>query len=110
MIAFDETKKIIPELVKQGIGPDKKKIYFVDGNLADYDKDFPKGTLTGVKGTLPGVVADDELQGPPADGGPEARPSSPTHPSPTTRRSSLPWPPRPPVTTAVRPSPRRCRR
>jgi ABC-type branched-subunit amino acid transport system substrate-binding protein len=62
VIAFDETKKIIPELVKQGIGPDKKKIYFVDGNLAGYDKDFPKGTLTGVKGTLPGVVANDDFK------------------------------------------------
>jgi ABC-type branched-subunit amino acid transport system substrate-binding protein len=62
VIAFDETKKIIPELVKQGIGPNKKKIYFVDGNLAGYDKDFPKGTLTGVKGTLPGVVADDTFK------------------------------------------------
>lgn len=62
VIAFDETKKIIPELVKQGIGPNHKKIYFVDGNLAGYDKDFPKGTLTGVKGTLPGVVAGDEFK------------------------------------------------
>jgi ABC-type branched-subunit amino acid transport system substrate-binding protein len=62
VIAFDETKKIIPELIKQGIGPDTKKIYFVDGNLANYTKDFPKGTLTGVKGTLPGVVADDSFQ------------------------------------------------
>ena len=62
VIAFDETKKIIPELVKQGIGPDKKKIYFVDGNLANYDKDFPAGTLKGVKGTLPGVVADDSFK------------------------------------------------
>lgn len=62
VIAFDETKKIIPELVKQGIGPANKKIYFVDGNLAGYDKDFPKGTLTGVKGTLPGVVADDSFK------------------------------------------------
>ncbi len=62
VIAFDETKKIIPELVKQGIGPANKKIYFVDGNLANYDKDFPKGTLTGVKGTLPGVVADDSFK------------------------------------------------
>ncbi len=62
VIAFEETKKIIPELVKQGIGPDKKKIYFVDGNLANYDKDFPKGTLDGVKGTLPGVVAGDEFK------------------------------------------------
>jgi branched-chain amino acid transport system substrate-binding protein len=62
VIAFDETKKIIPELVKQGIGPSTKKIYFVDGNLANYDKDFPKGTLDGVKGTLPGVVADDSFK------------------------------------------------
>ena len=62
VIAFDETKKIIPELVKQGIGPANKKIYFVDGNLANYDKDFPKGTLDGVKGTLPGVVADDTFK------------------------------------------------
>ena len=62
VIAFDETKKIIPEMVKQGIGPANKKIYFVDGNLANYDKDFPKGTLEGVKGTLPGVVAGDEFK------------------------------------------------
>lgn len=62
VIAFDETKKIIPELVKQGIGPDTKKIYFVDGNLANYDKDFDKGTLEGVKGTLPGVQAEDEFK------------------------------------------------
>ena len=62
VIAFDETKKIIPEMVKQGIGPDTKKIYFVDGNLAGYEKDFPKGTLDGVKGTLPGVAASDEFK------------------------------------------------
>lgn len=62
VIAFDETKKIIPEMVKQGIGPSKKKIYFVDGNLANYDKDFPKGTLNGTKGTLPGVVAGEEFK------------------------------------------------
>jgi len=63
VIAFDETKKIIPELVKQGIGPANKKIYFVDGNVgADYSKDFPKGTLKGVKGTNPGVVANDAFK------------------------------------------------
>jgi branched-chain amino acid transport system substrate-binding protein len=62
VISFDESKKIIPELVKQGIGPDTKKIYFVDGNLADYSKDFDKGTLQGVKGTLPGVAATDEFK------------------------------------------------
>jgi branched-chain amino acid transport system substrate-binding protein len=55
LISFDEAKKIVPEMVKQGI--DMKKVYFVDGNLADYTKDFPKGTLDGAKGTQPGVVA-----------------------------------------------------
>jgi branched-chain amino acid transport system substrate-binding protein len=55
LISFDEAKKIVPEMVKQGI--DMKKVYFVDGNLADYSKDFAKGTLDGAKGTLPGVVA-----------------------------------------------------
>jgi branched-chain amino acid transport system substrate-binding protein len=62
VIAFDETKKIIPELVKQGIGPDTKKIYFVDGNLASYEADFDQGTLEGVKGTLPGVASTDEFK------------------------------------------------
>jgi branched-chain amino acid transport system substrate-binding protein len=62
VIAFEETKKIIPELVKQGIGPDTKKIYFVDGNLASYTEDFEQGTLEGVKGTLPGVASTDEFK------------------------------------------------
>lgn len=62
LITFDEVTKIIPELVKQDIGPDTKKIYFVDGNLANYQTDFPKGTLVGVKGTLPGVASDDEFK------------------------------------------------
>jgi len=62
IIAFDETKKIIPEMVEQGIGPDTKKIYFVDGNLASYEKDFPKGTLQGVKGTLPGVAVEQDFR------------------------------------------------
>jgi ABC-type branched-subunit amino acid transport system substrate-binding protein len=60
LISFDEAKKIVPEMVKQGI--DMKKVYFVDGNLADYSKDFPKGTLEGAKGTLPGVVASSSFQ------------------------------------------------
>jgi branched-chain amino acid transport system substrate-binding protein len=62
LIAFEETQKLIPELKKQGIGPDKVKIYFVDGNLADYSDDFPKGTLTGVKGTQPGAAVTEDLR------------------------------------------------
>lgn len=60
LISFDEAKKVVPEMVKQKI--DMKKVYFVDGNLADYSKDFKKGTLTGAKGTLPGVVASDDFK------------------------------------------------
>ena len=55
LVAFDETKKIIPQLIAKGVGPADQQTYFVDGNTADYSKDFPKGTLTGVKATLPGA-------------------------------------------------------
>ena len=55
LVAFDETKKIIPGLIAKGIGPKDQQIYFVDGNAADYSEDFKKGTLTGVKATYPGA-------------------------------------------------------
>lgn len=55
IIAFDETKTIIPGLVGQF---PSDKLYFVDGNLANYSEDFEAGTLTGVKGTLPGLDID----------------------------------------------------
>jgi branched-chain amino acid transport system substrate-binding protein len=55
VIAFDETKTIIPGLVGQF---PSERIYFVDGNLANYSEDFEPGTLTGVKGTLPGLDID----------------------------------------------------
>jgi len=55
LIAFDETKKLIPQLIAKGVGPKDLQIYFVDGNTADYSKDFPKGTLDGVKATYPGA-------------------------------------------------------
>jgi branched-chain amino acid transport system substrate-binding protein len=55
IIAFDETKTIVPGL--SGFPTDK--LYFVDGNLADYSADFAPGTLTGAKGTLPGLDTDE---------------------------------------------------
>jgi branched-chain amino acid transport system substrate-binding protein len=55
IIAFDETKTIIPALVSQYPA---SQLYFVDGNLANYSEDFAAGTLTGVKGTLPGLDID----------------------------------------------------
>ncbi|KQQ51927.1 ABC transporter substrate-binding protein [Plantibacter sp. Leaf314] len=51
IIAFEETKTIVPGLA----GFPSDKLYFVDGNLADYSADFAPGTLTGAKGTLPGL-------------------------------------------------------
>ena len=55
LIAFNETTKIIPTMIAKGIGPKDQQVYFVDGNTADYSKDFAKGTLTGVKATYPGA-------------------------------------------------------
>jgi len=51
LVAFEETKTIVPGLA----GFPTDKLYFVDGNLADYSADFPAGTLTGAQGTLPGL-------------------------------------------------------
>jgi branched-chain amino acid transport system substrate-binding protein len=56
IIAFDETKSIVPELAASGW--DMKKTYFVDGNLSDYSADFEPGTLEGAQGTLPGQDPD----------------------------------------------------
>ena len=55
LISFDETKKLIPALIAKNVGPKNVSTYFVDGNTADYSKDFKPGTLTGVKATYPGA-------------------------------------------------------
>ena len=52
LITFEEVKTIIPELLSQYPAD---QIYMVDGNLANFGEDFPAGTLTGAKGTLPGL-------------------------------------------------------
>ncbi len=71
LIGFEETTKIIPQLIAKGIGPQDIQIYFVDGNLADYsDETFD---LTGVKGTVPGLRRPGpEVQRPAARGRPQA--------------------------------------
>lgn len=56
ILAFDETKAIVPELQSQGW--DMAKTYFSDGNTADYSKDFDPGTLEGAQGTIPGADPD----------------------------------------------------
>ncbi|SKB03166.1 ABC transporter substrate-binding protein [Aeromicrobium choanae] len=62
LIAFDETKKIIPQLVSKGVGPQDVSTYFVDGNVSDYSKESFAGELKGVKGTVPGAEAADDFK------------------------------------------------
>jgi ABC-type branched-subunit amino acid transport system substrate-binding protein len=63
LIGFDETAKVVQELIKQGLPADKHKWYMVDGNTSNtnYLK-MPKGTLDGVKGTIPGAAAPEDFQ------------------------------------------------
>ncbi|MFI7612944.1 ABC transporter substrate-binding protein [Nonomuraea terrae] len=63
LIGFEETAKVVAELVKQGMPADKVKWYMVDGNMSNtnYVK-MPKGTLNGVKGTTPGAEAPEEFR------------------------------------------------
>ena len=63
MIGFNESSKMLQELIKQGIGPDKVQLYLVDGNLSNtLFEDLPEGILEGAKGTLPGSQPSDELR------------------------------------------------
>ena len=65
VLAFDETKSIVPEL--QNAGWDMSKVYLTDGNTSSYGDAFPAGTLEGAKGTIPGNDPDagfkDRLKG-----------------------------------------------
>ncbi len=60
IIAFDETKAIVPELVSQGWK--MPKTYYTDGNTSDYSKVFAPNTLTGAQGTIPGVNPNDAFK------------------------------------------------
>ncbi|MDX3105817.1 ABC transporter substrate-binding protein [Nonomuraea angiospora] len=63
LIGFEETAKVVAELVKQGLTADKYKWYMVDGNMSNTNfVRAPKGTLDGVKGTLPGAAAPEAFQ------------------------------------------------
>ncbi|WP_454129751.1 ABC transporter substrate-binding protein [Microbacterium aurum] len=53
LITFEEVKTIIPELVGADFPSDK--MYFVDGNLANFGDEFDAGTVAGAKGTYPAV-------------------------------------------------------
>lgn len=56
LITFEEVATILPNLVSDFPA---ENLYFVDGNLKNFSDAFPEGTLTGAKGTLPGLTIDD---------------------------------------------------
>ena len=59
VIGFEETVKLLQEMIKQGAGPQDIPIYLVDGNISTTAyADFPAGTMTGVKATVPSGEAD----------------------------------------------------
>jgi branched-chain amino acid transport system substrate-binding protein len=55
LITFDEISTILPSLFGQFPA---EGMYFVDGNLKNFGDAFPAGSLTGAKGTLPGLSID----------------------------------------------------
>lgn len=62
LIGFDESSKILQEMIKQGVGPQDVQLYLVDGNLSNtLAEGLPEGTLEGVKGTTPGAKPADEF-------------------------------------------------
>ncbi|RYU11899.1 ABC transporter substrate-binding protein [Nocardioides iriomotensis] len=58
LVAFEETTKIVPQLIAKGVGPQDVQLYFVDGNTADYSSE--NFDLAGVKGTIPVPAEVDE--------------------------------------------------
>ncbi|MGC4173905.1 ABC transporter substrate-binding protein [Demequina sp.] len=60
IIAFDQTKGIVPKVIEAGYPA--TNIYMVDGNTADYSKDFDPGVLEGAKGTIPGAFPAEDFQ------------------------------------------------
>ncbi|MFC7107493.1 ABC transporter substrate-binding protein [Nonomuraea rubra] len=55
LIGFEETSKVVQELVKQGLTSDKYKWYMVDGNMSNTNfAKTPKGTMEGSRARCPG--------------------------------------------------------
>jgi branched-chain amino acid transport system substrate-binding protein len=64
LIGFEESSKIIDEMLKQGILPlssSGKKMYFVDGNMSNTIP-AKAGSLEGIKGTIPGSDAGTKVE------------------------------------------------
>jgi len=55
LITFEEVSTMLPSIVSSFPA---ENLYFVDGNLSNFGDEFAPGTLTGAKGTLPGLSID----------------------------------------------------
>jgi branched-chain amino acid transport system substrate-binding protein len=62
VIGFEESALILSTMFEQGLGPDQKEIYLVDGNVGNALGEQIDASMEGIKGTLPGSVASDEFQ------------------------------------------------
>ena len=63
LIGFDESVKVIKELIKQGIGPDSVPLYLVGGTVSNtLFADLPEGIMVGTKSAIPGAAAPADFQ------------------------------------------------
>lgn len=57
LIGFEESAKVVQELIAQGIGPEVVDLYLADGNLSNTAYlDLPAGAMVGTRGTSPGAL------------------------------------------------------
>lgn len=62
VIGFEESALILSTMFEQGLGPDQKQIYLVDGNVGNALGEQVDASMEGIKGTLPGSVASGDFQ------------------------------------------------
>ncbi|MDP8953986.1 MAG: ABC transporter substrate-binding protein, partial [Actinomycetota bacterium] len=63
VIGFVESGRIISTMIEQGIGPDTKNVYTVDGNTTNtLGEGLEPGTLEGISGTIPGAETTEEFR------------------------------------------------
>ena len=65
VLAYEQTRQIIPELANQDV--DLSNLYLVDGNTNDFSPEaeaggFDAGLLEGAQGTIPGAQVDEEFR------------------------------------------------
>ncbi len=59
VIGFEESVKLLQEMIKQGVGPADLQVFLVDGNISTTAYgDFPANTMKGVIATVPTGEAD----------------------------------------------------